>query len=257
MPVWPKSFYTFGVSLKSAATEWKLRKKRGAPDQQAKAFATLIPRLARAAHWKARGIEPQLRYEVFRSRVPLHTYRDLAPAIEQMKRGGADVLWPGRCALFARSSGTTTGERKFLPVTEEMLGHFRRATLDALLYYNVRVRHAGVFRGRHLMVGGTTELAPIADSKSPRAYTGELSGILAAAFPAWAEKHVCEPGASVTRTTDWDAQLENTIQRTCTRDISLLAGIPNWITQLATEVRKRCLDGKKSISSLQGVWPNL
>jgi hypothetical protein len=67
-----------------------------------------------------------------------------------MKSGEPDVLWPGRCEFFAVSSGTTAGPTKFLPVTDDMLAHFRRAGLDSLLYYTVRVEDTDVLRGRHL-----------------------------------------------------------------------------------------------------------
>ncbi len=52
MPVWPKSFYTFGLSLKTAATEWKLRKKNAAPGLQTRALAALTPKLAATSFWR-------------------------------------------------------------------------------------------------------------------------------------------------------------------------------------------------------------
>src|SRR4051812_4605669 len=114
MPVWPKCFYTFGVSLKTAATEWKLRKKGTGPAAQEKALAELIPRLAATSVWKEAGIQSGMPYAKFRSGVPLQTYANLEPAIERMKGGEADVLWPGRCTLFALSSGTSSGQPKYL-----------------------------------------------------------------------------------------------------------------------------------------------
>ena len=161
MPVWPKSFYSFGLSLKTASTEWKLRKAGSGADQQERTLAEMLPRLAATTYWRQAGIEAQLPYPTFQTRVPLQTYEQLAPEIERMKRGDRDVLWPGRCALFVNTPGTSTGQPKCLPMTEEMLTHFRRAGLDALLYYTVRVRHAGVFRGRHLLHASPTRRFPV------------------------------------------------------------------------------------------------
>src|SRR5688500_15725018 len=158
MPAWPKFFYTFGISLKTAATEWKLRKKRGSIPAQQRALAELTPRFAATSYWKKAGIESTIPYAKFQSSVPLSSYEHLAPSIEKMMQGEADVLWPGRCSLFALTSGSSTGRPRHVPVTEEMLEHFRDAGLDALLYYTVRVKNAGAFRGRHLLVGGPTKL---------------------------------------------------------------------------------------------------
>ncbi len=257
MPVWPKSFYTFGLSLKTAATEWKLRKKRDAAAAQEKALAALTPRLAATSFWREAGVEAGMPYARFQSRVPLQTYEKLAPAIVRMQAGEADVLWPGRCALFALSAGTTNGYPKRLPVTEEMLAHFRRAGVDALLYYTVRVRHAGVFSGRHLLLGGSTALTPIAEAAPQEAYAGDLSGIVAVNLPTWAERHLYEPGARAAKLTDWDEKLEAIITRTRQCDITLLAGIPQWLVQLADKMRARGAEAGQQLAQLQNIWPNL
>jgi len=257
MPVWPKSFYTFGLSLTTAATEWKLRQKKDAPRAQARALATLTPRLAATSFWRAAGVEAGMPYARFQSRVPLQTYEQLAPAIARMQQGEADVLWPGRCALFARSAATATGQPKFLPITEEMLAHFRRAGADALLYYTVRVRHAGVFRSRHLLLGGSTALTPIAGTAGHEAYAGELSGIVAVNLPGWAERHLYEPGTTAAKFADWDEMLAAIVTRTSGRDISLLAGIPSALLLLAAALREQGAASGATNLQLQTRWPNL
>jgi hypothetical protein len=257
MPVWPKFFYTFGVNMKTAGTEWKLRKKTGAPALQARTFRSLTDRLAATSFWKKAGIERGMSYAQFQSRVPLHTHGDLAPAIDRMKRGEKDVLWPGQCSLFALTSGTTTGQPKLLPVTEEMLAHVRRAGTDALLYYTVRVRNAGVFRGRHLLLGESTDLAPIEGVESHHAYAGALSGIVAVDLPRWAEKYFYEPGARVARNDNWDAKLNAIVQRTLSRDMSLIAGMPTWVISFIDEVRGSFVARGKRLGHLGQTWPNL
>src|SRR5205085_3839088 len=100
-------------------------------------------------------------YTSFQKRVPLHTYGQLSASIERMRRGEADVLWPGKCPFYAVTSGTTTGTPKSIPVTFEMLAHFRRAGLESLLYYCSRTG-SKVFHGRHLLLGASTALTPLA-----------------------------------------------------------------------------------------------
>ncbi len=257
MPVWPKSFYTFGLSLKTAATEWKLRKKNAAPALQLRTFSALTRRLASTSCWRTAGIEAGMPYARFQSRVPLHTYEQLQPAIAQMQRGEADVLWPGRCALFARSAGTSTGEPKLLPLTEEMLAHFRRGSADALLYYTVRVKHAGVFRGRHLFLGGSTALTPIPEATPHEAYAGDLSGIVAVSLPTWAERHLCEPGAPAATLTDWNKMLEAAIARTSGRDLSLFVGLPTGLVAFVDALRRDAVQRGTQLAPLPTTWPNL
>lgn len=257
MTVWPKSFYTFGVSLKTAATEWKLRQKRSAVGAQERVLTALTPQLAGTSYWKQAGIERRMTYEQFRARVPLRTYEHLAPAIEQMKHGEPDVLWPGRCSLFARTAGTSTGVPRHIPVTEEMLGHVRRAGYDAALYYTVRAKHAGAFRGRQLLFGSPPTLVPLASANGKDTFVGELSGIAALNLPAWAERHLYEPGVEAASHENWEARIEAIVARTARRDVTLLAGLPTWLLALADALRARGGEGQARVATLQTLWPNL
>jgi len=184
--------------------------------------------------------------------VALHDYEALAPAIERMKRGEANVLWPGRCSYYAVSSGTTAGRTKFLPVNRAMLAHFRRAGLDSLCFYARRVGHARVFRGRHLFLGGSTTLTPLPEAAPLQAWSGDLSGITAVNLPRWVENFLYEPGREISQVADWPAKIRAIAARTARRDITLIAGIPSWLLILAAEVR-----AQTGRWPLRSVWPNL
>jgi hypothetical protein len=213
--------------------------------------------MAATSAGRAAGIEAGMPYETFRVRVAPRAYEAFVPYIERMKRGESDVLWPGRCSFFAASSGTTTGRDKCLPVTEAMLAHFRKAALESLLYYTARVGHTGVFRGRHLFLGGSTLLSPIEEAKPHLAFTGALSGITLLNLPAWAERHFYEPGSAISQLSDWPAKLQAIAERTLRCDITLLAGLPNWVLPLADAVRAQAARGKASALHLKALWPNL
>jgi hypothetical protein len=256
MPVWPKFVYTFGVNMKTAATEWRLRQKTNAPARQDAAFRHLTDQLAGTSFWKKAGIERGMPYAQFQSRVPLHRYDMLADAIGETARGAENVLWPGPCSVFAGTAGTT-GEPKLLPVTEEILAHFRQAGMASLLYYTVRVKNAGAFRGRHLLLGSSTELSPLTDAKPHEAFAGEMSGIAAVDLPAWADKHLYEPGARVARTDDWDAKVTAIIERTRQRDITLVAGLPTWTTSFIDELHRAAGNQGQGLGPLDQYWPNL
>ena len=257
MPAWSKSLFTLRVNLLTAAAEWKLRQKHGAVAAQQKIFDRLTPRLALATYWREAGIEAGMRYEDFQARVAPRSYEHLTPAIERMKRAEINVLWPGRCSYFAVSSGTTAGRSKYLPVTEELMAHFRRAAFDAMLYYAVRVRHAAVFRGRHVLLGGSTALTPLPEAKPHPALAGDLGGIMARNLPSWAEKHLYEPGLAAAQTADWQGRIDAIVARTRGLNVTMLAGIPNWALVLAEALREDSARGKEGVKDLQGLWPNL
>jgi hypothetical protein len=256
MPVVPKSFMTIGASLLTARAAMRLRRKKSEEAAQERIFAHLLPRLALANFWQQAGMEAKMTYDAFKRRVPIHTYEDVAPAIGEMMKGTEDVLWPGICQIYARTSGTSTGISRHVPVTEPMLDHFRSSALDSMLWYTARVGHGGVFRCRHLFLGGSTALEPIPESQPFEAYAGGLSGIEALNLPSWAEKHYYEPGPEIAQMTDWHEKIAAVTERTARVDISLVAGMPAWVLMLAESLRVCTTHGKARVLHLQGIWPN-
>lgn len=257
MPVLPKSLVILGASFATARTARRLRRAATGAHEQQRALAGLLPPLAATTRGRELGLEAVLPYRTFAARAPVCGYEHLSPYVERMKRGEADVLWPGRCAFYAVSSGTTAGPSKWLPVTEEMIAHFRRTGLASLMYYSARVGHAGVFRGRHLFLGGSTTLAPIEEARPFVAYGGDLSGITALYLPGWAERHLYEPGLAIAQMSDWPEKIKAIAARTLHRDISLLAGIPSWLLILAEALRGAAGQAGRRPPNLQAIWPNL
>ena len=247
----------FAAGWLSARTARRLRQADPGHAVQRRTFAALTARMAATAFGRRVGIETSLLYETFRTRVAPRPYEAFVSYIDRMMRGEPGVLWPGRCAFFAASSGTTAGRTKYLPITEEMFAHFRKAGLDSLLYYTARVGHTNVMLGRHLFLGGSTTLTPVKEARPHAAYTGDLSGIAALNLPAWAEKHLYEPGADIAQMNDWPAKLAAIAERTLHRDITLLAGIPSWILVLAEAVRARAARDQAATPNLKAIWPNL
>lgn len=251
----PSSLVALGARFLSARTARRLRARGWALAAQKRHADALRRALARTSYGKTHGIEAGMDDKTWRERVPLRTYEGLASQIERMKRGEADVLWPGRCSFFAVSSGTTAGRTKYLPVTDAMLGHFRKAGLDSLFYYGARAG-AGFFQGKHLFLGGATTLSPLPEVGAHPAFAGDLSGITALNLPAWAEKHLYEPGAEIAQMADWPAKIEAIARRCADRDIRMLAGIPSWVLILASAVLEEHArrTGRKA-RTLREVWP--
>jgi hypothetical protein len=212
---------------------------------------------SRTRFGKENGLVSGMPYEQFRQTVPLRTYEDFHPWVERMKRGEPDVLWPGQCRFFAVSSGTTAGRTKYLPVTREMVRHFSRTGLDSLLFLANRTGRSALFSGRHLFLGGSTELTRLQPPDNTEGYAGDLSGITALTMPRWADKLIYEPGLEIARMSDWPRKIEAIVARCRRQPISLVAGIPTWMLILFEALRSAHLADGGRFSSLPDVWPGL
>ena len=248
MPVRPKFFHVLGLGLHTAGVEWRLRRRGGGTAEQTAALAALLPRLAATSHWRSLGVEARIGYPAFQARVPLQTHASIAPAVARMVAGEAGVLWPGVCRLFARTAGVADGTRRLVPVTEELLTHFQTAGLRAVLHHAVAARNAGVFRGRHLLLGGTAAVEPVDAARPTGAVSGDLSGIAALSLPGWAARHLHEPGLATAAITDPDQRLAAVLARVAGTDLSLIAGLPGEIIAFARAA---------AADSLSARWPNL
>ncbi len=104
--------------------------RRGLDDAVALQERVLRAHLAASARSRY-GIDfglPQVAdYADFAARLPIVTYDDLAPYIEQVKAGDVSAMFnpATRVHMFAMTSGTT-GSAKFIPVTERTLADYRR-----------------------------------------------------------------------------------------------------------------------------------
>ncbi len=253
----PKSLFGLGANLMTTRAARRLRAKGTAVPEQNRVFQDRLADLAETDFGDDHGLEANLNYTEFQKRIAPRRYEDFIPYLRRMRVGEEDVLAPGACKFYAISSGTTAGRTKYLPITDGMLEHFRRAGVDSLLYYTARIGHAGVFRGRHLFLGGSTTLTALEGFKGGPAYAGDLSGITALNLPGWAEKHLYEPGRDIAQMADWPAKIAAIVERTRGRDISLVGGIPSWLIILAEALLTNSRFGKSRATDLTGIWPNL
>ncbi len=253
----PKSLLPFGVSFLTTRTARRLKARGAGVKAQQQVLRELLTGFATTEFGREHRLQAGMTAAAFRTAVPPRPYEAFAGYIERMKAGQDSVLWPGSCSFYAVSSGTTAGRTKYLPVTEAMLRHFRRAGTDSLLYYTARVGHTALFKGRHLFLGGSTPLAPLDAAKQNSAFAGDLSGITALYLPGWVEKHLYEPGLAIAQMADWPAKLAAIADRTIGRDITLIAGIPSWLLILAEVVRTHAARSGPPPPHLQAIWPNL
>jgi hypothetical protein len=185
----------------------------------------------------------------FRERVPLHSYNDLKPWIERLRRGEQHLLWPTDVKWFAKSSGTTGDKSKFIPVTEESLHdcHYKGGKDMVSIYCSTYPEHQ-LFTGKNLALGGSHKTDFYDDYES---YHGDVSAIIIQNLPLWAE-WLRAPQIQIALMSEWEEKLELMARSTMKENVTSLAGVPSWMLVLLRRILE--ISGKKTIAE---IWPNL
>lgn len=186
------------------------------------------------------------KYETFAERVPISTYEDLEPVIEQTRKGMQNIFWHSNIKWFAKSSGTTNAKSKFIPVSSEALENCHyKASKDLLSLYLHNNPDSQLFVGKSLRLGGSKELY-----EDNNTFFGDLSAILIDNMPIWAE-FSSTPSNRVSLMGDWETKLDAIIKETIQEDVTSLAGVPSWMMVLLNRILEET--GKKHIHE---VWPH-
>lgn len=183
-------------------------------------------------------------YEDFRQQVPVRDYEDLKPYVEQIKSGSRDVLWPGRPAYFAKTSGTTSGV-KYIPISKDsLMNHFGSAR-NASLNYAARSGNFRYLDGNMIFLSGSPELDDVGGIP-----TGRLSGIVNHQVPAWLKTNQ-KPSYATNCIEDWEVKVERIVDETLQANMTMISGIPPWVQMYYERLLART--GKKNIRE---IFPN-
>ena len=187
--------------------------------------------------------------KTFTERVPISTYEDLKPTIDRLRAGEQNLLWPEEVKWFAKSSGTTAGKSKFIPVTESALTdcHYKGGK-DMLSMYFKLYPESELFTGKGLAMGGSGSIKEVSNASY---YEGDLSAIIMNNLPFWAQ-FVRTPSLPIALMDEWESKLELMAESTIDHDVTNLSGVPSWMLVLLKKILVK--SGKKSIDE---VWPNL
>ena len=186
-------------------------------------------------------------YEVFKNRVPLFAYEDIATDINRSRKGEANIFWPTPIKWFAKSSGTTDSKSKFIPVSVEALEqcHYK-AGKDMLSFYFNNNPESELFNGKNLRLGGSQEIYDNSTS-----YFGDLSAIIIDNMPFWAEIS-STPSHKISLMPEWEAKMDAILNESINENVTSFAGVPSWMMVLFNKVLEQT--EKKNILE---VWPNL
>lgn len=186
--------------------------------------------------------------EEFQQAVPLMTYDEQKPYIESMLNGKRDVLWPGLCKWFAKSSGTTSDKSKYIPVTRDALKltHYRGAT-DSMVIYLALNPESRIMSGKGLILGGSFSK----ETLPAGIHAGDLSATLIKNVTP-AVNFIRTPKKEIALMSEWEAKLK--VLTTSTKDVNVtnISGVPSWMMGVLKNILAET--GKKDITE---VWPNL
>lgn len=189
----------------------------------------------------------------FQERVPLHTYEDLRADADRIRRGAADVTWPGRFTHFAVSSGTASAG-KILPVSREMLVKDRWFSVGAGMQYIATSGKANILGGKHLTIPGRIE----EDPQFPGTVVGEVSGLVADFAPAFFRWLYQAVPNEITFLPNWERKLNAIVERTVNLDIRVLAMVPSWaLVFFRLLIDRYNQEHGTSATTVGEVWPNL
>ena len=184
----------------------------------------------------------------FKERLPLYDYDSMKEAIERLRKGEQNILWPSEIKWFAKSSGTTSDKSKFIPVSQEALEecHFKGGK-DLLSIYCNNHTDTRLFDGKAIAMGGSHQIMEINNESY---YQGDLSAILIQNLPGWVE-FMRTPNLAIALMDEWESKIEMMAEATIQHDVTNISGVPSWTLLLFKRVLE--LTGKSNILE---VWPN-
>ena len=199
---------------------------------QLKQFNNLIGKAKNTAFGRDHGFSDIKNYNDFKKQVPIRDYEGLKPYVDKILAGESDILWPGKPAYFAKTSGTTSGT-KYIPITKDSIPNHINSAKNALLNYVNETGRGQFLDGKLIFLSGS----PVLDQKAG-INTGRLSGIVNHHVPNYLRTNQL-PSYETNCIEDWEEKLERIIDETLDQDMSLISGIPPWVQMYFDRIQAR------------------
>ncbi|SDM66703.1 GH3 auxin-responsive promoter family protein [Pedobacter antarcticus] len=222
----------------AAYVVWRINRwKNNAVAAQQEVLHHLVAEAGNTAFGKDHHFEQIRNYEDFKKHVPVRDYEELRPYIDRVVAGEADVLWKGKPAYFAKTSGTTSGA-KYIPISKESMPEHIKAARNALLTYIHETGNADFVNGKMIFLQGSPVL-----TKKNGINVGRLSGIVANLVPAYLQKNRL-PSYQTNCIEDWEEKVDAIVAETIDQNMTLISGIPPWVQMYFDRLTEKS-DGKK------------
>ncbi len=212
-------------------------------ESQEAIFQQIIKKAQYTAFGKDHDFASIKTYEDFKQRVSIADYEQLKPYFERIKHGEADVTWPGKPKYLAKTSGTTSGT-KYIPITKDSVGNHFYSAQTAMMLYMAETGQYNIMDGQLIFLSGSPELSVVNGI-----HTGRLSGIVNHEIPAYLKGNQV-PSWETNCMDDWEAKLDQIVEETISKDLTLISGIPPWVQMYFDRLQART--GKP----IKDIFPN-
>ena len=236
-----RSFLAGPVASVIAAQNRKWSSRPGLYQQ--KTFERIVAKATKTRFGRTHAFESIRNVDDFRKHVPVRDYEGLKSWFDMLLEGHSDVLWPGKPAYFAKTSGTTSGT-KYIPISKDSLPNHFRSARNAVLSYVHETGKRSFLDGGLIFLSGSPALEETAGVK-----TGRLSGISNHEVPRYLRTNQ-KPSYNTNCIEDWEQKLEKIIDETLHENMTLISGIPPWVQMYFDRIHART--GKK----IKDVFPN-
>ena len=181
---------------------------------------------------KAHGFSDIRTAADFQKQVAVKDYEQLKPWFDEVATGAPDILWPGKPAYLAKTSGTTSGT-KYIPITRDSIPNHINSARNALLNYVHETGKSSFLDGKLIFLSGSPELDVVGGIP-----TGRLSGIVNHHVPGYLRTNQ-KPSYTTNIIEDWETKLEHIIDETLHERMTLISGIPPWVQMYFDRIRAR------------------
>jgi hypothetical protein len=217
-------------------------------ETQRKTLLALVRTAQRTRFGNDHGFGDIRSVEAFQERVPTRTYEELWDSyLKDRYPEFVDLTWPGKIPFLALTSGTTTGQTKFIPVSRAMIASNQKAAKTMVASYLARRPDSGLFRGKLFLLGGSTDL----EYPVPGVGEGDLSGIAAKTVSPLLRPYSFPP-LDLALDPNWDRKLARLTELSLSEPVTLVSGVSSCLVTLFQRLLER--SGKSTIAE---VWPSL
>lgn len=221
-----------------------------AREMQEKVLRSLVRRAAKTEWGREHKYSEIKNYDDFAANVPITSYDDLQESIERMRHGAKDVLWPGLVRYYAKSSGTTAGRSKYIPVTK--VGLRRLHTMgghDVTAMYLGRNKKSRLTTGHSLILTGGFD--PELDTPTSR--TGYVSSIMTSTLPQFLRRIMkFGPPVEIASIKDFGERREKLAEYALKTKVTSISGVPSWWLSVLSRTME--MAGKETMDE---IWPDL
>tara|TARA_B100000686_G_scaffold117114_1_gene124329 strand:+ start:3857 stop:5368 length:1512 start_codon:yes stop_codon:yes gene_type:complete len=211
---------------------------------QEKLLINLIRKSKNTLFGKNHNFHKIKNYQDFKSRVPVRDYEKLKNYIEKILKGKKNILWPGKPLYFAKTSGTTSGE-KFIPISKESIKNQINSAGYLLFDYINQKKSLSLAKGKAMFISGSPNL-----KERNGIRMGRLSGIVNHHQPFYL-KSMLLPTDKTNMIENWEEKIDKIAEETLNKDLRVIGGIPPWVQMYFDVLYKKT--GKK----IKDVFPNL